>query len=246
MPTSIRPGDVLADRYRLDDLLDESGGGRFWRAHDRSLDRARRRARHRAPTTSAPRPCSRPRGARRTRRSTAACCGSSTPTERGRALLRRQRVGLRAPPSTSCSPARARWRRAGPPGWSREVADAIAVAHAAGRRPRPAGPRERAHRPARARSGSSASRSTPRCTACRRAGVRPTSSTSAGLLYAALTGTWAGHLAVRWSRRARRGTAGCCARARCAPASRARSTPSATQVLNPDAGPGATPAAPTT
>ena len=34
-----RPGDVLADRYRLVDLLSESGGGRFWRAHDNVLDR---------------------------------------------------------------------------------------------------------------------------------------------------------------------------------------------------------------
>ncbi|MEZ5093574.1 protein kinase family protein [Nocardioides sp.] len=39
MPTSIRPGDVLAGRYRLEDLLNESRGGRFWRAHDRVLDR---------------------------------------------------------------------------------------------------------------------------------------------------------------------------------------------------------------
>ncbi|WP_341924824.1 protein kinase family protein [Nocardioides psychrotolerans] len=39
MPHSIRPGDVLADRYRLVDLLTESGGGRFWRAHDRVLER---------------------------------------------------------------------------------------------------------------------------------------------------------------------------------------------------------------
>ena len=39
MPQSIRPGDVLADRYRLIDLLTESGGGRFWRAHDRVLQR---------------------------------------------------------------------------------------------------------------------------------------------------------------------------------------------------------------
>lgn len=39
MPNSIRPGDVLADRYRLVDLLTESGGGRFWRAHDRVLER---------------------------------------------------------------------------------------------------------------------------------------------------------------------------------------------------------------
>ncbi len=39
MPNSIRPGDVLAGRYRLVDLLSESGGGRFWRAHDRMLER---------------------------------------------------------------------------------------------------------------------------------------------------------------------------------------------------------------
>lgn len=39
MVTSIRPGDVLAGRYRLEDLLGESRGGRFWRAHDRVLDR---------------------------------------------------------------------------------------------------------------------------------------------------------------------------------------------------------------
>lgn len=39
MPTSIRPGDVLAGRYRLEDLLSESEGGRFWRAHDAVLDR---------------------------------------------------------------------------------------------------------------------------------------------------------------------------------------------------------------
>lgn len=39
MPHTMRPGDVLADRYRLVDLLSESGGGRFWRAHDRVLER---------------------------------------------------------------------------------------------------------------------------------------------------------------------------------------------------------------
>jgi hypothetical protein len=39
VPASIRPGDVLADRYRLVDLLSESGNGRFWRAHDRILER---------------------------------------------------------------------------------------------------------------------------------------------------------------------------------------------------------------
>ncbi len=39
MPHSIRPGDLLAGRYRLVDLLSESGSGRFWRAHDRILER---------------------------------------------------------------------------------------------------------------------------------------------------------------------------------------------------------------
>ncbi len=39
MPHNVRPGDVLADRYRLIDLLTESGGGRFWRAHDSVLAR---------------------------------------------------------------------------------------------------------------------------------------------------------------------------------------------------------------
>jgi len=34
-----RPGDVLADRYRLTDLLTESKGGRFWRAFDSVLQR---------------------------------------------------------------------------------------------------------------------------------------------------------------------------------------------------------------
>ncbi|WP_299053103.1 hypothetical protein [uncultured Nocardioides sp.] len=39
MHQGVRPGDVLADRYLLVDLLTESGGGRFWRAHDRVLAR---------------------------------------------------------------------------------------------------------------------------------------------------------------------------------------------------------------
>jgi len=34
-----RPGEVLADRYRLTDLLTESRGGRFWRAFDSVLQR---------------------------------------------------------------------------------------------------------------------------------------------------------------------------------------------------------------
>ena len=40
MPGSIRAGDVLAQRYRLDDLLSESGEGRFWHAHDTVLSRS--------------------------------------------------------------------------------------------------------------------------------------------------------------------------------------------------------------
>ena len=39
MTQAARPGDVLVDRYHLVDLLNESGNGRFWRAHDRVLDR---------------------------------------------------------------------------------------------------------------------------------------------------------------------------------------------------------------
>ena len=39
MPHSSRPGDVLAGRYRLVDLLDESRGALFWRAHDKVLER---------------------------------------------------------------------------------------------------------------------------------------------------------------------------------------------------------------
>ena len=40
MPDSIHAGDLLAGRYRLDDLLTESAGGRFWLAHDQVLHRS--------------------------------------------------------------------------------------------------------------------------------------------------------------------------------------------------------------
>lgn len=40
MPHATRPGDVLGDRYRLIDLLTESGTGRFWRGYDRVLGRS--------------------------------------------------------------------------------------------------------------------------------------------------------------------------------------------------------------
>ncbi|WP_148615433.1 protein kinase family protein [Nocardioides rubriscoriae] len=39
MPHATRPGDLLGDRYQLVDLLTESEGGRFWRAYDRVLER---------------------------------------------------------------------------------------------------------------------------------------------------------------------------------------------------------------
>lgn len=39
MQQSAGPGDLLAERYLLVDLLTESGDGRFWRAHDQVLDR---------------------------------------------------------------------------------------------------------------------------------------------------------------------------------------------------------------
>lgn len=40
MPQSMRPGDEVAGRYRLIDLLSEARGGRFWRAWDTVLSRA--------------------------------------------------------------------------------------------------------------------------------------------------------------------------------------------------------------
>ena len=39
LPEHTRPGDVLAGRYRLNDLLTEQAGGRFWRAFDSVLHR---------------------------------------------------------------------------------------------------------------------------------------------------------------------------------------------------------------
>ncbi len=39
VPNATRPGDVLGDRYRLVDLLAESGEGRFWRGYDTVLER---------------------------------------------------------------------------------------------------------------------------------------------------------------------------------------------------------------
>jgi hypothetical protein len=38
--TPFGPGTVLAGRFTLDDLLDETGGARLWRATDRILARS--------------------------------------------------------------------------------------------------------------------------------------------------------------------------------------------------------------
>ena len=38
--TPFGPGTVLAGRFTLDDLLDEHGGARFWRATDQTLARS--------------------------------------------------------------------------------------------------------------------------------------------------------------------------------------------------------------
>ena len=189
MPHATRAGDVLADRYRLVDLLSESGGGRFWRAHDRILERhvalhviaaddpraellldaARRSA-----TVLDPR-ILRVLDAERTER----------------LLLRRQRVGVRHLARHHAREQRAAlaatWRVDGQRGGRLDRGRARAR-----RRPRAAGRRRTCCSTTTARSGSSASASTPRCTACRRATRSATCVDLAGLLHATLTGRWAG------------------------------------------------------
>ena len=222
VPQSARPGDVLADRYRLVDLLSESGDGRFWRAHDRVLERhvalhvhrRRRPAGRRASRTppGAPRPCS-----------TRGSCGCWTPTS-ATASASSSTSGAPAPRSTSCSPATGRCRRAGRPGssprWpprSRPAHDA-AVAHG----------RLVPENVLIDHAGSirvigfcvdAALHGLPPAASCRRRG-RPR---RAALLL--LTGRWAGRLAVRRAAGASAPTAACCGRARCGPASPAPSTP---------------------
>ena len=125
--TPIGPGTVLAGRFRLEDLLDETDGARFWRATDQTL--ARSVAVHVVPTPTTPAPA---------RCSTAArtsATGHRRPPAAG-ARRRRARTawstsstsGAPASPWTGCSPrGRSPPRRAA---WVvKEVAEAIATAH---------------------------------------------------------------------------------------------------------------------
>ncbi len=150
MPSSIRPGDVLADRYRLVDLLTESGGGRFWRAHDRVLER--HVALHVIPADD-----ERADGLLDAARRSA--------TVHDRRLLRvldadkadglcyvvnewgsGDSLDIMLAGGGPLGPRRAAWLVS-------EVAASIAAGHEAGVAARPADPRERAGRPLRRRSG---------------------------------------------------------------------------------------------
>ena len=125
MPHSIRPGDVLADRYRLVDLLSESGGGRFWRAHDRVLER------HVALHVIAADDERAERLLDAARRSATVLDPRHPPGPRRRpdrrALLRRQRVGLRHLARHHARQQRPARRRAAAAWLVSEVADSIAA-----------------------------------------------------------------------------------------------------------------------
>ena len=187
MPHATRAGDVLADRYRLVDLLSESGGGRFWRAHDRILERhvalhviaaddpRAELTRRGPPLGDGPRPAHPPGARRRADR---------------RLLLRRQQVDP-APRSTSCWRATARCPRGGGRGWS-------------ARSPTRSRPRTRTVSPtacSRPRTCCSTKRGSVRiigfCVDAALHGMPPGDPQHdvvdlAGLLHATLTGRWAG------------------------------------------------------
>ena len=122
-----RPGDVLADRYRLTDLLTESEGGRFWRAFDSVLAARRRRAHHRLRRRAGPAAA---RGRADVRHGPRPADAAGARHRRGRrALLRGQRVGLGHQPR---HPARRRRSALAAPvaAWIvAEVADTLALAH---------------------------------------------------------------------------------------------------------------------
>ena len=107
-------------------------------------------------------------------------------------LLRRQRVGLGHLARHHAGHQRPARRRARPPGSSARSPTRSRRRTRKRGPARAAGARRTCWSTTPARSGSSGSASTPRCTVCRRASCAPTSATSPGLLHAALTGKWAG------------------------------------------------------
>ncbi len=176
MPRSNRPGDVLAGRYRLVDLLSESGNGRFWRAHDRVLER------HVALHVIAE------DDERAAGLVEAARMSATVLDPRLLRVLDAERTGGlcyvvnewgSGTSSTPSSRPTGRCRPGAPPGWwrrwpTRWRSPTRQASRTAGSRPRTCS----STRPARSRS--SASRSMPPCTGCARADRRPTSPTSPG------------------------------------------------------------------
>ncbi len=235
MPNSIRPGDVLAGRYLLVDLLSESGNGRFWRAHDRILDR------HVAVHVIAA-DDDRAEGMMEAARRSATVLDRRIlrvldVDQHGRRLLRRQRVGLRHLPR---HPGRQRGPARRPPGGlDRLRGGRVDRGRPRARgRPRPAGARERPDRPAAARSGvigfsvDAALLGLPaRPGVLRRDRPRRRSSTSCS------PASGPASRAPPYPPRRRR-AAGCSGRARSGPGSRGRWTPCATRCINPHAATG--------
>ena len=251
MPHAIRPGDVLADRYHLVDLLDESAGGLFCRAHDACstgrvavhmirADDDRARLLREAARTSArvrrPPPAAGPRRRRDHRPDRARRSARASSSTSGRAGVS---LDILLAAEGPLAPRRAAWLVS-------EVAATLEVAHAAG----VAHGRLVPENVLIDRTGSvrvigfavdAALHGLP-------AGRAPADVTDlAGLLYAALTGPLARAGRARPSSRRRWPTAACCARGRCAPGSPACSTRCATRSsTRTPAHPARTPAAPTT
>ena len=232
MPDSIHAGEVLAGALPPRRPARRERGRPLLARPRRGPAPARRRPPHLRATTRAPRACSRPPAASAPH-STAACCASWTPSEPTTSATS-STSGARAPRSTVLAnegplpPRRAAWMVT-------EVADSLARPRGRAR-PRPAGPRERPDRPPRAGPHHRLRRRRRPCTACRRGGARADLVDLAGLLYAALTGKWAGRLDPRCSPTPPPSTAPCCARGRSAPASPGPSTRCATRSSTP-AGP---------
>ena len=195
---SIRPGDVLADRYRLVDLLDESGAGRFWRAHDRSSQRHVARARHRGRRRAGRRAARRRPHLRDRPRPPAAAGPRRRPSVDG-IVLRRQRVGLR---QLAGHHARRRRPARRPPG----RLDRLRGRRRDRGRPRRAASPTAGWSPrtswstAPARCGSSASAVDAALHGLPRGRTSADVADLGGLLYCALTGRWPGVVRARRSR----------------------------------------------